>query len=661
MTKTPAWRRLAVLLLIGAVATVAFLRWRTLATAPSGAELERHVRSAADVGIAVIGAPKEAPAAEFDGLETEARREPDAKLVLPSGFEWQGSFLFENRAGVVSPVEQGSFKLVFRRERGDARGIDVQCVNGSWNCTLDEMPTGLEILQIEDARVGERACDVVSPRRIASESVGEPLEVIVRWPIKSLLHVLDDETGEPLQSILVAESSGRFLPSERQVLHGRPLASPLTLNDLPLRRGPQDIWVSAPGYAWGQLAVDIGDGTTKSVRLKRSGQLIATFTNVPEREKGTLVIQVRTADPLRNRTSFGQLPEEEITGILNAWEEIVAEFQLQPANATFTTTLLPGFYRVEAAFHQAGGAGSQVLASDYVTVSAGTPTNVSLRLKPPTLEGVCAVSGRIHVPSGMKRARAVTLRSRRTGKDVGALRPALSMVSEDIRGRVYEWGPEALCWGEFQIHVDGVEYLTTFTVPEIAEHILELNIPRATEFLLRFVDAASGAIVEPTDVSWIPALASDVTHTGTSQTVSLDTARGGYPVSCAAEVICVFAGDLRSLGYELASEDKLIVVSPGVRDIPVRRFTAVRVELRERGEIRSIPSGFWFSVLDAEGNYVNGASWSDTLFEGHELSAAGSYHLEFESIDGYEEIGPLVVDVADGEIKTVTIDLVRKP
>ncbi|MCU0728070.1 MAG: hypothetical protein MUE73_20160 [Planctomycetes bacterium] len=457
------------------------------------------------------------------------------------------------------------------------------------------------------------------------------LSVAVESAPPARLRVIDAATGLDLAGVTVvqAESPHDARPWHVLVADG---ASPL---DRPALHGGADFWfahlfVRAPGYAWKAVGLDRSGTGTRTVALRRSGDLRVELSGA--------VID----------------PELRVRILQDGWP--IAWRATRGAPSAAFEGLRPGHCRAEA-FLGGEWIGGLVLAGAEFDLAEGDSRVVRLAVPPsPRVEPV-EVTVAVDVAPEWGAGDADL-----TVEPLGPVWLGETLVwtgcplsSDDFPrsslgpGR-FRFGPLALQPGRYRL-LPGFGRACEAEVRPGSVAEISIDVPPPRIVTVRTIDAGSGETARAEGIRWVTGEGgADWTGTITPGAFRLRSIPGALDVEV-------------DDGYWFGPPVHLPAGGePGVVEIPVRHGGRIEVRFREGGQrVRSEDLGPAEEVrIGASGHeraLVGEARQFDDAF-GWLVSRAGAYRVSFPAYDGYEPVPDLEVEVRAGGTTVLPVDLV---
>lgn len=389
--------------------------------------------------------------------------------------------------------------------------------------------------------------------------------------------------------------------------------------------------VSARGYAWRKVSVDLTTVGERRVELSPAGSLAVACEGI--RPKGAR---------LRLRTSEG----------------LFADMQVR-AESTTLTRLLPGSYRVGL---EVGDWFSQplVLAEEEIEVVAGESTDVRLILEAPAAAIVAPLSGTLIVPAAWEIPRnSVTLR-RMTPSVTGA-RAASSFKGNRLsevpgkEGHFVFANPE-LEVGTYVITHAQLNWKQVFEHPPEGTLDYRLEVPPPVGVTVRVVQEGTSETPEEIErVIWCP-VRPDGVEFGSMATVGKDADTGLFHFRVPRGK---FTASARQAGF--ASEDVVLDTASGSEfTLSVQPLAVCHVELRSEGKLVPWPDTYSLAVIDPTGKAGTVGLAMGGAERWFRVETPGVYRVQGPEVDGFLEPAPVSADLVLGEDRTLVIELTAK-
>jgi len=213
----------------------------------------------------------------------------------PATIEVTGTVVVVDASGGEHASESGSFAAY--PESPDSRVIQrVEVHEGRWSATV---PSGLDLL-VGKFELGGRTALLATPQSVFSVPASRVLELRVRWPAGTILHVKAEDTGLELDQVEIVRGRkltyargshpGAYEDRDVAVKTGR---SPiqLALEEKLALEGTALYFARSADYAWGHINLDLSRGGEFELLLKRAGSLDVRLSGPHLSDQAVLTIQ----------------------------------------------------------------------------------------------------------------------------------------------------------------------------------------------------------------------------------------------------------------------------------------------------------------------------------------------------------------------------------
>ena len=614
-------------------------------------EMPRTQAIGPDVSASSVPAPP-APAAVDPTPTGSARETAEAEAqqgLAQAAAPAAAAAALRGRVVVVEPDGSerldaaGKFQLIlWEGERGRLESIPFE--GGEWSKPLAELGA-FEELSVDAAYLDGRAVPVEQPAGRFGLPADRELLLRLRRPSRSILRVVDADTGVDLAGISLVKSES--FPREDEVhpgpeYEGRQVVqaalSPLDLDAhiASLEQyGKLRFLVGAPGYAWQLVDMDRFSGGERLVALARGADLS---------------ISVRGVDPAAR--ALLRLRAE---GVFSP----VVELALERDSAFELRGLPPGEYRAVA---EIGEHFRSPLALGEVraALTAGALTRVDLVLEAAPALATARGGGLVLIAEAWRVSSAnISLNLLDTplggGEDTLFFRADAAPSPRD-GFEAFRWSREGLQVGRYELALHEPPYSVVVELPLGGSDQLDLEVPPPAELSVHVVDDLTGQPVETEELHWNPRRPEGVTGGG------LETARRhprgpGYLIRAPAAEI-----ELMLWAMEYQPYSATIDLSSGLREHTIRlqRGCGLVLRLADGETPVAFPEGW-----DGQPKALGGAGHTTLISFGDferkfTLSEPGTYAIELPAIPGYLQPPVQQLEIVAGQFLQHAVALERK-
>jgi hypothetical protein len=306
------------------------------------------------------------------------------------------------------------------------------------------------------------------------------LELEVRWPAPTLVHV-KDEQGRELDGIRVFQVAGweSSIPANLwQGLETREMAtSPFNVPPSETCAGARrTLFAIRAGFAWGSVQLDLQRSGDKELRLRPAGEIELALLGCPG-EPGTIL----TMDGFGARTRFTlDLASQRITG------------------------LAPGHYSFQATNPEAS-LETRYRGQARGIVTAGGSTRVALHLRSDLalevpLSGVVVVPPAWNLDSFELVLESLDLQADGRHAEFRVERSTMTLV--DAKPGEYRWSVPAAPAGGYSACIEPLTYTTVFTACPTVPADARITIPPPREIFVRCIEAGTEQDVPNLRLYW---------------------------------------------------------------------------------------------------------------------------------------------------------------
>ncbi len=565
------------------------------------------------------------PARDVDPTRTDAES---------NGGILRGMLVVRDAEGEAHTQESGTFTIDVRTRAGRFESF-VRVEKGRFSVEASQ-PLGIDVA---DLKIGGRmACATWEEIPVTP---GEDVLVEAWWPLPSVLHVEDEETGRPMTGLTLVQADRfddtRLHPSEgwQERLVAEDLDSPVTLPD---RDGTPTWYVRAAGYAWGHVAVDHRVGGEHRVALRRGGDLEVHFSGALPGKNAWLVARDRSA--ARDRAEWDHL-----------------EFRLAGHEPVIIEGLPPGPYWIRAlgGRYRGNRVATPELAEARIEVRSGERSSITLELAPSPDVRTVPLSGvlRTHARRG-----PTPLFLWVTTEDPAAPRRMIIIEAKQLKADPKQpgflrWSAGEITTGTWTVTVMPVAVSATFEVGNDGLEDAVVAVPEICELRVKVVDARDDAITTGIEV--------DFTRGAKMRS------RGSFAwdPEQAVWIAHVPVGKLRveAAGPLFREAERELTASSGSNELTLllEHTESVTLRFREGETVVPIDKIRYPQLYDEDGEDQTDL-WFDRGSQQLHVRAPGPgrYRLVVPTPDGYRKIPDRSLDLARGQHLELTIQLKRR-
>ncbi len=558
----------------------------------------------------------------------------------PDSITIHGSIIAVDPDGGRFPEESGTIGI-----RVTAPGLDelrdIAVVAGEWRAPVPDRAQ----VRFETAQLGERPARVTpGGPMIASDQMS--LALLGEWTSQTLLHVRSRATGESLcdlELVRVPDWMRNSRPHPGVVIATDHLqvaeCSPLPLvADGPGSGSSVPYHVRSPGFAWGRILLDTAAGGDREILLDAGGGFDIAFSGGWQRP--------------------GALLRLRILGETQPYAEVAVQGETMRVEG-----IHPGQYEVSVET----GSWAQhplVLGTLETTVQAGVITLIELDVIDIVDEDRVPFAGTVFVPSTWT-LDEFQLRIRPIDPGTNANEetqhiPSLEMTATPVGGgTLYGWEADAVIAGNFGVLILPIGYGVNFSVGPEGNLGAALALPDAAPVEIVTLLAGTEDPATPSMIRWTPARDAGVPGAGALSAMPegpanyfvFDAPVGSVILSCSD-------GAYRPASREI----EVTLEGPNVFTLELEPAHGIHVLLFD--ESTSVPwdIGWHANLTPVEGTTGQVVTRGRIGIRYRILvSQPGWYTLTVPAIDGFLPVPPLEVEVLEGLISDVPVDLVREP
>jgi len=516
---------------------------------------------------------------------------------------------------------------------------DIAVVDGAWSAP---MPAGARI-HFQSAILDGRPAQV-TPEQLAAGVEGIPFELIARFTASTLLHVRSRESGEALCELELLRipdwmrnsraHPGAILPSDRPRTAE---CSPFVLE--PESAGSVPYHVRAPGFAWGRILIDTASGGDREILLDPGGALDLLFTGGWQ-APGAL---------LRLRSSGEAQPYAEVP-VLGETMRIEG--------------MLPGSYEVSV---ETGNWAQEprVLGRAEVAVHAGEVAALTVPLAELVEEERVPFAGTVFVPEAWL-LDEFQLRIRPADPGANANEetqnlPSLEMTAAPVPGgTLYGWEADPVLPGTHGVLVLPVGYGVNVAVGAEGELAAAIALPEPVMVEVTTLLAGTTLAATPAVIRWTPGRETGVPGAGALSVTPVESGENVFVFAAPIGDVIISCSDdaYRPTSRQVAAT----LQGPNVFTLELEPAHGIHVLLFDGDTPVPWDIGWHAHLTAAEGSSGQVVTRGRIGLEYRILvSVPGPYTLTIPEIDGFLPVPPQPVDVLEGQIFDVVIELVREP
>jgi len=501
------------------------------------------------------------------------------------------------------------------------------------------------------------------------------------------LRVVDSVTGDDLDHVTLVEAA----PSGAGLGHGcfllppagvgletlrEDATSPLRIeaHEVPHHSGRPGCFVRARGYGWHCFEWQSPPKVEQVIELQPEATLTITVVNLPRQQTATLRLR-----PIPDSQA------ESMNGWWRLWEQ-----PLDPSAPTVILDALePRPLEVSVEIGRAGHERRLVLAEAEIELKPGRKTNLLLTcIAPPEAPPPVPLAGTLRVPIAWEIAsnsipdpKRVAIRFEMRDRPADLDGTTRAILQEDLiptgTPGLFRWDAGEVLPGSFVAIIRCDEewtdsWSTEFIVGPTGNRHLALELPPPAALIIRLEEAPGLA---PMFVEW---------RAGSGQpeplAFGMRLGPGPHELRLPIGPVLVTAGWLGDQDTFRAAARRL-QLRPGRNEVTleVNRRVGLRlvfaedaaslpgraVESRESGFSRDdwrrmfagdLPSNLRIEPQDGGGELLGWSGRSDITFF---MSAPGRYRVSLDGLTGYQPVAPRVIDLEDGAVAELRIELER--
>ncbi len=556
--------------------------------------------------------------------------------------ELKGSVQIQLPDGLTQASGDGTIVFRVRRKDEATSSVEGQVLAGQFSV---EIPGGSEI-QVLATRTTEGAGYPLDRGRWMPLPEQGQLDVIVRIPLAFDLWVYGADGRTQLKDITIMRSLRKFArlpvpgPADRkiQLLHAS-VDSPVSIGiDEP---ETYTYYVHAPGHAWTQISPDPYLGGVQTIQLKAGGNLNVQITQ--EGAGRGRVLRVRNLDPgPDSHPLVHELKRYEdrvhVVGLPVGRYSVSSEDPIRPWN-------MP------------------VYGSAEVEITEGATCELTLALSTePSFEPVPA-GGTILIPGQWGSTDQLTMRLTRLdpygkwGRTYTIQGTEFAPAPE--MDNLYRWTLPEIAPGAYNLSFDHTSYSVYREVHGAGHKRLHFELPAPRTVTILTVDDRTGEPIFPESLLW-SAVEPTAIRKKIRDTAPFQSSRR-FVTRVGDEVAFTIYGPDAPLRVRMDDPRfdmvELSISEPGDRKITwtLHRTTAIRLAFEHAGALVQWKGNVHMLSESGHGKVLGALETK----AGHQynLSHPGRYSIRFPKLDGFQAIPPQTVQVKDGEVLEVKVEL----
>ena len=571
-------------------------------------------------------------AVTFIGLTSPASAEKlsgTVKVLLPDGLS----------------EDSGDGSIVFRVRRKNQSTISVEGRVEAGHFSVD-LPLDSEFQVLATRTSAGNGYPVGRGLWISAPDTGT-LHVIVQIPLDFDLWVYGADGKTQLKNISVMRSLRKFArlsvpgPSDSKTHQiFTTVDSPITFHiDSP---ETYTYYVHAPGHSWTQITPDPHLGGVQTLLLPEGGSLEIDISQAgPGRGK---VLRIRDLDPapdthplVHELKRYGA--KVQVVGLPVGRYSVSSEDPIRPWN-------MP------------------VYGSSEIEIQAAQTTSLQLSLSAEPVFQPVPAGGTVHIPSQWGRMDQLVLKLDRLdpyGNWGRSFRiPGSSMTPMAGYADVYQWSLPEVAPGAYNLSFEHTSFSVYREIHGAGNMRMHLELPAPRTVRVSTVDDRTGNPIHPESLTW-SAMEPEAIRKKIRDTAPFRSERRFISQIGDETAFSIYGPDaplrirLADPRFDMA---ELVVDGAGDQQVTwsIHRATGIRLNLRHSGQTIAWKGNVHILSESGHGK-VLGALDSKT---GHQynLSSPGRYSIRFPALEGYQPIPPQTVQVEDGEILVVEVDLI---
>ena len=669
-------RVLLTLITVAAVLGVALFLWSNSERTPAlesatPASLETSTSKAELAPLGQSGERQPSASRNVFG-DTKASPSKAEIRTLPSELVLEGEVLITEKDGTESRATSGRVHLTtWLGERGN--GHVVQIKRGRWRLRFVRQDDGT--YQSPDG--GTNSSALPSARIIVSElflsdPYGEtsPADTSQEFPfglrdatirvsrLRSLtLRVEDARNGTPLDHVSIQRvTNSGLLPMSGSGWSGPEASSKakqlldalVTDVSAPIRltsgqrygdSGQSDYWVGSPGYGWKRLGLDLRSDGERVIPLERAGILTVSFEGTAPAENAFL--RIRTGSP----------------------ESLLIALELADSKPKRIEGLAPGRYSLQLETGD-GWSVHRVWARATMELAADVEHEQILRWGSADEGQKASLAGTLIIPAEWNLER-FTLTAQRFGGQSGEPIWPHTLPIHQLRklgAEAYGFQFDQLLPGEYQLSLEAVHYAVGLTLPASGLRDFRFEIPPPAEIKLRLLEGDTDS--EVVVVQWMSA-----GRSGPPPVIFPPQGLRGESLRQEGDPFFhlrvpqgkIVITRLQTIGADYVLPREPLLANPGTEHtLHLRRALTAKLILLD-GETRvPWPSSRGFhtsSQVDGEGTLtcIRGMDGQGRA----RADRPGLYRVELPTVPGFAAHAPVEIEIVEGEIRELEIQLVR--
>lgn len=540
-------------------------------------------------------------------------------------------------------VKNGAFELAFAPE-GEDRLLSLQ-----GNRTIQADTGGLQ-MDFSEPSFNELGTVLIA-QEAGAAAPGESARVpfgtsdavvyVVRAPL-TRLRVVDKQTGTPLSGVQVVGIGNWEMEEARHPmgLGAEPLTeetqSPVTLHPPRSLATSTSInaLVSADGYAWASVTLDLWSGGERTVELERGGTLRVSIDG-----------QVPRSGRLRLYATPPGAPIHEMK--VPAGKPVVYE---DLAAGEYDVRLELGDWYQDP----------KRLCGQKVIVEANGDVSVDLAFAPVVAAPKAKASGVLVIPFGWDLgsfyAMTELLGASSDGSEQRHVIRQRDLTAVPGQPGSFSFAIPPREVGRYEFDLSPLGWKQIYDLPPEGRTDLRFQLPEPVEFTVRVLDAATGDPADVESVSWNPVWPKEA-HGGSLMTENNPESPGLFRFHVTQGEVNVSCWEL---GYT-GSSKTLDARNTSEVTLELTRSSSATLVLRDGDQTVPWPEAAEYDIEPVDGgdgHYNSSGSADGVRWFG--VSKPGRYRIALPELNGFESQEPIEFEMLKGERIELIIELVRR-